>query len=122
MFHCSLEGKVSILVWSNPKCRGRPIRDVSRDGCFVALDKRPLAFYKFKCLRIDEPDLRLSTAENMKNYFGDNCVLNGLRVSLDEDSGIGNNVDINIIIGLLSIVCIIGIIVGYLMQRRRRKH
>merc|ERR1712129_409234 len=82
-YHC-FGGNVWIRFYDNQHCHGEPINEVTSDDCF----HDGSSAMRFGCY-FWEPDLRISTED--KN----------------------DQLDVNIAVALLSIVCIIGIIVGY---------
>merc|ERR1712129_537178 len=106
--HCPGESKMyrcvpqshSVLVqyWTNDHCQGAADRWKIAYNCE---ELHPNVFYRMQCSHIVEPDLRNLVTE-------------------DENNGI-NNVDISIVIVLLSVACIIGIFVGYLLHKRKKK-
>merc|ERR1712129_285825 len=93
--HCMAVNRVLTQTWDNPQCDGEPLLSEIMFNCN---EIKPGMFYSLKCSNVrSEPDLRLPMDSVSKNVY------------------------MNISVTLLSIVCIIGIIVGYLMHRRRKK-
>merc|ERR1711971_1345437 len=83
------------MGYDNSLCSGHPLHAITSDHC--VWDEGAQRYVKYEC-NFMEGELRLST---------------------DESKEIGYNV--NIFVMVVSFVCMIGIIVGYLLHRKRRK-
>jgi len=85
--------------FTNEYCDGQPLRQESTHGC--RMNEQSTAWVRYDCQAWNRGDLRSANEEGKEN---------------------GNlNADVAVLMTALSIVCIIGIIVGYLLQRKKRK-
>merc|ERR1712129_417509 len=114
------QSHVSIRTWTNDLCQGASAETTS-DGCYPSThpyvdgdenrsdvgcgyegdNDTPMAYYKYEC------DVHYTEVID-------------LRMSTDDEKGTGNNVDINIFVVVLGIVCFVGMIIGYLIPRNRK--
>lgn len=90
------DGSVRIRSWNDINCNGPLVQEITSNMYIRADCDR---FFKYTCMLSGRGELRMSTEE-------------------ENDS---RNVNIIIVMVSVSIVCMIGIIVGYLMHRKRKK-
>merc|ERR1712048_198767 len=112
MVNC-YKGHVSVSTWGNAQCHGKP--EITNENCFLTdYDGSDLGK---DCVVVQDGD----DPDNREYYKYDCEFAPALRVSDDEEIESGN-VNLKIIILVLSIICMIGCVFGYyLLQRKRRK-
>merc|ERR1711971_568328 len=115
IYHCYPEINVLISYYNNAHCNGPTAGHLTSGECYARQSDefccglwprdRHNTYFKYECeIWEDEGELRHASA------------------STETENGIGNNMDAIVVVVMLSMVCIIGIIVGYLLYTERKKN
>ena len=120
MIHCK-KGRVSVSTFTNQYCQGQP--ELTHDYCYLSnYDESDVNKRCVETTRNLQDDGDDDDQEN-KEYYMFGCEFApGFTYMSENGAKEANSMNIHILIGtILSIVCVLGIVFGYLLHRNKKK-